>query len=236
MLNKLYKLHPDLAFNPFSWSDESEFFITFAKKFSFFKNQKFYFYDNYYNIMRKYLKLELKQIKLYDIKYDFKNILICPESSENRRSLTIEQIKFLINKYKDKHITLAVNKKIKINENINQFLFSKKNSKEFLNLIKKSDIIMCVDSAPLHIAMLYDKQIIAFFSSSSPRRVLNSDKYVLPVRNNVLYGVECEDKTCNEAICLDFIKERFDKYTLETKRTKLIYNCPIKKENIESVY
>ena len=218
---------PDLGFNPFSWHEESEFLISFAKKFSFFKNQKFNFYDNYYNIMRKYLNLSQKRIKLYNIEYG-NNILICPESSEKRRSLTKEQLLSLIKKYKNKNIILAVNNKLNIN--VNQFIFSKKNSKKFLELVKNSELMIVVDSAPLHIGMLYDKNIIALFSSSSPGRVLNTNKKVFSVRNKILFGLECEDKTCKKAKCLDFIKNNIKDYYVEQERTQIIYQCPLREK------
>ena len=54
--------------------------------------------------------------------------------------------------------------------------------------------------------MLYDKNIIALFSSSLPEKALNSKKNIKIIRNNKFSGILCEKYECKEAKCLEFIK------------------------------
>ena len=82
-----------------------------------------------------------------------------------------------------------------------------------------------------NIAMLYDKNIIALFSSSSPSRVLNRNKKVKCIRNPKLHNILCEFKECKSADCLDF---NYDEniYKLDDYFNKIIDKCPLEKENI----
>ena len=211
----------DLGFNSYSWGNESEFLISFTKKFSFFYNIKLNILDNYYNKARKYLLLPKQEIVLNEVKLDnVKNILICPESSEKRRSLMQNHLDYLLDKYKNFNIIVAHSNKYKTNTK--EFIFSKKNSPEFLNLLKESDLIISVDSAPLHLAMLYNKKIYAIFSSSVPMNVVKSGDIKI-FRNNKLKNIMCEKKDCNKPFCIDLENE----YNLIEKNIQIVKDCVV---------
>jgi len=214
----------DLGFNTYSWGRESEFLISFAKKFNFFFNIQKSLTDNYYNIARKYLLLPPKNTILNKINLDnVKSILICPESTERRRSLTQDHLNYLVDKYKKFTITVAHSNKYKTN--CQEFIFSKKKSENFLNILKQSDLIISIDSAPLHLAMLYNKKIYAIFSSSVPTNVLTSG-YIKIFRNNKLKDIMCEKKDCNNPICIDLENE----YKLKETQINIVKYCVLKEE------
>jgi len=185
---------------------ESEYLISFARKYKFFINSKCNHRDNVYNTNRCYLLLDRVEFEVneFDIS-NFQKILICPESSEDRRTLTQSQLDYVINFFKDKEIIVAMTKN-RFKTDKNKFYFNKKNSNKFLDLVKQVDLVVSVDSGLIHIAMLYDKNIIALFSSSLPEKALNSKKNIKIIRHNKLSGILCEKYECKEAKCLEFIK------------------------------
>ena len=218
----------DLGFNPFSWGMESEYLISFAKQYKFFANHNCNNNDNVYNINRCYLQLNELEFKINKFrKENYQNILICPESSEDRRSLTQSQLDYVIDFFKDKNIIVAMSKN-RFKTDKKEFYFSKKNSNKFLDLVKQVDLVVSVDSGPIHIAMLYDKNIIALFSSSLPEKALNSKKNIKIIRNNKLSGILCEKYECKEAKCLEFIKN-IDLFDYNYKQINPL-NLEIKKE------
>jgi ADP-heptose:LPS heptosyltransferase len=162
----LKKKNIDLGFNPLSFGDDSIYFTLFAKKYSIFKYvNKFSENINHYDKVRIYFNLEpKKEIKIinFKIKKDMK-VLIAPFSTEYSRSLSIENIKFLQNYFKN-HILALPKDKRKNFKNNNLFIFekSKKSSQKFINLLKEVDLFIGVDSGPLHIACL-------LYTSPSPR-------------------------------------------------------------------
>ena len=58
----------------------------------------------------------------------------------------------------------------------NNFLFEKTeiSSKKFITLTKKSDLIVCADSGPLHIGLAFKKDLIALMKTTFPETVINS--------------------------------------------------------------
>jgi len=176
-------------------------------------------------LMRRYLKLTDIPLQTLSIKNKFSKILICPDSSEGRKNLTLEQLKYFVDKYKMQDITIAVDNKKDIN--VKQFIFNKKNSNQFLNLVKEADIVICVDSGPLHIAMLYDKNIIGVFSSSSPLKVIDTNKKIKIIRNKKLYNILCEFKECKHPECLNFIFDEEYEYNIDKELLVIEDKCPL---------
>ena len=109
-----------------------------------------------------------------------KRVLICPESTDSERSISIGQINKIIKEIKynfgNPLFTIAsVTPKYR-HSNCNNFFFKKtnKSSRNFIKLVKDSDLVICCDSAPLHIAQVFKKNILAVFTATNPEIVLNS--------------------------------------------------------------
>ena len=109
-----------------------------------------------------------------------KRVLICPESTDNERSISIEQLEKIINdamrNFENPVITIASLSSHYLQSNCNSFIFKKteKSSINFIKLVKDSDLVICADSAPLHIASVLNRKIVAVFNSTTPEMVLNS--------------------------------------------------------------
>mgnify|MGYP006095515993 CR=1 FL=1 len=179
----LKKWSPDIAFNPWSFGLESSFFLTYSKKYQFYKDFKKSEIRNHYAVIRKYLSLPEKIWRIEDLKMklDYKRVLICPESTDNERSISTEQLEKIINSaminFNNPTITIAALSSYYLRSNFNGFIFKKteKSSTKFIKLVKDSDLVICADSAPLHIASVLKRNIVAVLNSTTPEMVLNSD-------------------------------------------------------------
>ena len=182
----LKKWRPDLGFNPWSFGAESNFFLTYSKKYQFYNNFKKPEIINHYEVVRKYLSLPEKNWKIHDLKMElsYKQVLICPESTDNERSISNDEVDLIINKFKSNYgsplFTIASLSLSYLHSNWDSFIFkkTKKSSKDFIKLVKDSDLIICADSAPLHIAIALKKNVIAVFNSTTPEIAINSDSEV----------------------------------------------------------
>ena len=114
----------------------------------------------------------------------YKQVLICPESTDNERSISKDEVDLIINKFKSNYgsplFTIASVSLSYFHSNCDSFIFkkTKKSSKDFIKLVKDSHLIICADSAPLHIANALKKNVIAVFNSTIPEIVINSDSKV----------------------------------------------------------
>lgn len=136
--------------------------------------------------------------------------MICPETTEDRKTFgqkeLIELIKQMGAKYKNISITLALSSKkspffIK-GHHYHFFQKNRKASERFLTLINKQDLIISVDSGPLHLAHALGKPAIAFFSCTAPEKILNDFSTTTPIRTSKLSQIQCENKTCTDAVRL----------------------------------
>jgi ADP-heptose:LPS heptosyltransferase len=186
----LKKFNPDIAFNPWSNGMDSCYFLTYAKKYLCYKDYQRVEIINHYQVVREYLQLpkikwEIKELKLNK---NYQNILICPESTDKQRSISTSQLNSII-----QDLLVEYNAKISMaymdsdyqHNNCNNIVLTKNNnsSTHFLNTMKQSDLIICADSAPLHLATALKKDIIAYFYITSPSIVLNSNSSVKVVKN-----------------------------------------------------
>lgn len=236
----LKKKNIDLGFNPLSFGDDSIYFTLFAKKYSIFKYvNKFSENINHYDKVRIYFNLEpQKEIKIinFKIKKDMK-VLIAPFSTEYSRSLSIENIKFLQNYFKN-HILALPKDKRKNFKNNNLFIFekSKKSSQKFINLLKEVDLFIGVDSGPLHIALALNKQCIGIFGPTAPSIVLNNEQKIKIIRDKRLEGIFCTRRD-DEPICIyDIINEKMFNIDYKMKNEVIIENgdiCPLLKYNVK---
>ena len=55
-------------------------------------------------------------------------------------------------------------------------MFEKKehSSLKFIELMKRSELVVCADSGPLHIALALKKDLVAIMRSTLPETVINS--------------------------------------------------------------
>lgn len=84
---------------------------------------------------------------------------------------------------------------------------------EFASVVKRSDLVVTVDSQALHVAQLYKKRVIAFYGPTSPFGV-NLAKNTYPISNS-LFCSPCTHKytrlPCSgKKPCLNFKESDFD--------------------------
>ncbi len=211
----LKKSGADLGFNPWSYGEESEFFITFAKKYSFYKqgsrHPKQY---NVYERVREYLFLKSKEIDLKNP--DIKNssvgeIVIAPFSTDVKKSLghddIISLIKQLKNKFGNARVTVAFSAEERqqtadIAEE--KFLLDKsmERSERFLQLLETTDLFIGVDAGPLHLADALGIKSIGIFGSNTAETFMDRDSSILPIRNKKLDGIFCFVRSCKNPVCI----------------------------------
>jgi len=172
----------DIGFNPWSNGLDSCYFLTYCKNFLFYKDFDRPKNINHYQVVRRYLKLPERDwaIKRLIVKKGYKNILICPQSTNIYRSLNNEQLDMLIldfqKKYQQSEITIASMDKSYFRWKCNNFFFEKTShsSEKFIDLIRQSELVVCVDSGPLHISLAMQKDLLAYMRLTSPETVINS--------------------------------------------------------------
>lgn len=190
----LKKAQFDIGFNPWSNGLDSCYLISFCKKFlcyrSFVKSKPV----NHYEIVRMYFHLPLKRWykNNFKLKDYYKNILICPNSTDKERSLSKEEtnelVKILKELYKNTHFTIASPNEQYMIENINYIKLEKtnKSSVEFLKCIKSIDLAICVDSGPLHIITNLKKDVIGIFNTTQEEYVINTNTKINTIYKNNL--------------------------------------------------
>jgi len=177
----------DIGFNPWSNGLDSCYFISFCKKFLFYKDFDRQNIINHYQIVRRYLMLPEKAWKINKItlKENYTKILICPHSTDINRNLPIEKFNQIILDFKKKFnhpaIIIASMDKSYFRDNCQKFIFEKSeySSKQFLKLMRESSLVICSDSGPLHIALALKKDLLAFMISTDPKIVINTGSSVI---------------------------------------------------------
>ncbi|MEI8377831.1 MAG: glycosyltransferase family 9 protein [bacterium] len=104
----------------------------------------------------------------------------------------------------DKEVVEEIIKNIDEKNFIN--LFGKtKNIKQLVKLMKKSDLCICIDSAPMHIAVGIKKKLIGIFGPTDEKKLLPEDKLFTPI-TNVVRCRPClwdkRDESCENVNCL----------------------------------
>jgi ADP-heptose:LPS heptosyltransferase len=172
----------DIGFNPWSNGLDSCYFISFCRKFLFYKDFDKPSMINHYQIVRRYLMLPEKDWKINEItlKESYTKILICPHSTDTCRNLPIEKLNQIILDFKKKfnypEIVIAAMDKSYFRDDCQKFIFEKSDhsSKQFLKLMRESSLVVCSDSGPLHIALALKKDLVAFMISTDPKIVINT--------------------------------------------------------------
>ncbi len=177
----------DIGFNPWSNGLDSCYFISFCKKFLFYKDFDRPSNINHYQVVRKYFKLPEKNWKINELslKENYTKILICPHSTDLNRSLPIKKMDQIIfelqNTYNRPEIVIASMDKSYFRDDCQKFMFEKSDhsSKQFLKLMRESSLVVCSDSGPLHIALALKKDLLAFMISTDPEIVINTGSCVI---------------------------------------------------------
>jgi len=173
---------PDMGFNPWSNGLDSCYFLTFCKRYHCYKNFQRPRIVNHYQVVRKYLGLPESKWEITQTKFNeevIQNILICPQSTDTKRSISDSELNILIQdlkKFNPVKITIASMSVEYQRDEFESFLFKKNklSSLGFLKLVKEANLVVSCDSGPLHIALALEKPVWAYFSSTRPEIVLNS--------------------------------------------------------------
>jgi ADP-heptose:LPS heptosyltransferase len=182
VINLLKRRSFDIGFNPWSNGLDSCYFLTFCRQFLFYKDFNKPIEINHYQVVRRYLMLQEKPwfINKLKLKQSYKIFLICPESTDSGRSMNSGQIDITIKKlnelYNSPEIIIAALENHYFRPGCEKFIFNKtaESSRKFLRLIKKSEMLICVDSGPLHIALALNKDLTAIMKSTIAQTVINT--------------------------------------------------------------
>ena len=185
--NLLKKRMFDIGFNPWSNGLDSCYFISYCDKFLFYKDFDRPNIINHYQVVRRYLKLPEKDwvINKLILKESYEKILICPQSTDTNRNLADEKLDNLIlgfqKMYQQPEITIASMDESNFRDGCNKFMLEKTahSSEQFIDLIKKSALVVCPDSGPLHIVLALKKDLLAFMGVTIPDIVINSGSCLL---------------------------------------------------------
>lgn len=211
IIRKLKREKIDLGLNPLAWGMDSEFFITFAKAFSSFKEVcRRPLHYNLYDSVREYLLMPEKEANLRPPTFDkVRHIVLAPSSTEIRKSLDRNDVATLIGQLKDRFsnpdITVALPASDWTNAHgVKKFKLGKaiKNSQEFLKLVKSADLFVGVDAGPLHLADALGVRAIGIFGPNAPETFMDRDSGILPIRYEGLAGIYCLLYGCKDPVCI----------------------------------
>lgn len=211
IIQKLRREKIDLGLNPLSWGMDSDFFISFAKAFSPFKEYcRRPVHYNLYDSVREYLVMPEKEINPRPPAFDeIRNIIVAPSSTEIRKSLDRDDLakllRQLMDRFSNPDITVAVPARDWKNvHGVKKFKLGKaiKNSEEFLKLVKSADLFVGVDAGPLHLADALGIRAIGIFGPNAPETFMDRDSGILPIRYEGLGGIVCLLHGCKDPVCI----------------------------------
>ncbi len=209
----LAKIDIDIAFSPRSHGEDSAFFLTFARKFQSYKSFSKYTKEyNIYDRVREYLRLPEKKINPSpSLPHDARKILLIPFSTNMRKNLDRNDLSCLIKQarehFHDPEITIGLFRdELRIAEGLpgRRFLFGKdrNTSEEFLKLLDASDLLISVDSGPLHLADALGVRAIGILGPTAPETIMDKDSTIVPLRIKPLKGIFCDVGSCTHPHCM----------------------------------
>ena len=235
----------DVAFNPNSFAKVSCRLITWAKWSRQWKEWSNWYRQNrgvdevpipnYYDKVRAYFGLPQRgEFDATDRALGTPDrILVCPDSGEERRSLTVDQISLLTDKLRATwpraEISVATSDRSRAGSFKAVLLDkTKEASQRYLDALIETQLVVTVDSGTLHLADALGKPLLCLFSSSMPATVLNHDANALAVRLASLDGVYCEIKSCRHPHCMDDLVVNFAEHHAVNCRGRRIETtrCP----------
>jgi ADP-heptose:LPS heptosyltransferase len=246
-LTLLKREAPDIGLNPWGHGNDSEYFVSFAKHFFFYKSfNNFEKTFNLYDRARKYLNLEItndKRLSHFSLN-KINSILIAPLSTDATKNLSEKLINNLLERLKKQfpqaHITTAVPasfRNIKINSELFLFRKSNANSRQFLSKLKDSDLFIGVDSGPLHLALALGIRSIAIFGPTSPRTIFDDGHKAKYLRNPPLKNSFCFVKSCTKPDCInqDILSDLLSPQSeIDTIAQLVTDHCLVKKQEHEN--
>lgn len=174
----------DIGYNPWSQGHESCYFISRCKHFSCFKTHPLpeIKESNLYDRIRLYMSLPSRQWKLntFTLANEYQQILLCPQTTNPDKDLDVDLLKYTAETLKERYpnatMMIAAMDTSFFIDGYDSYQFKKNasSSQRFIDLMKASDLVICADSAPMHLATILDKDNIAFFFSTRPEVVMNS--------------------------------------------------------------
>ena len=191
LIRMLRRRPPDVGFNPWSHGLESNWLVSYCRRFHFFRS-----YDaansalNHYEKLRQYMLLPAPSRRPPSmLPRHVGRILLVPFSTDAERSLNRDEVEMLIRElrqcYPDAALTLAIMQaergivEDRLVDGVFVFGKTEARSEEFLSLLNRIDLFIGVDSGPLHLADALGLCCIAFFGPTTPQKVLDCDTRVV---------------------------------------------------------
>ncbi|MPN23159.1 hypothetical protein SDC9_170546 [bioreactor metagenome] len=168
---------------------------------------------NYYDRVRRYLGIPLRGdfVSPQPLPDSIDKVIFCPESSELRRSLSIENKSRLLHEIRRRwpgvKVTVAAKdgRYLRGDDEVVAIPLgkSRKDSLRFVKAIKDSDLVISVDAGPLHIAAALNVFVLGVFSSAHPLTVINFKTRAAVLRSGLLNNAYCELEKCTKPRCMD---------------------------------
>lgn len=107
----------------------------------------------------------------------------------------------------DEKIISEITKELSPDENFINYFGKTKNLEDFIKLVKSSDILVCTDSAPLHIGIALKTKIVTVFCPTNEKLLVPQADNIKVVKRNDLDCRPClwhkRQTSCEERTCLD---------------------------------
>ena len=121
---------------------------------------------------------------------------------------------YLIGGPDDKDCIEKIAKIVGEEPNFTNLYGSTKNIMDLARLTKKAEVLICSDSAPMHIGVGVGTKTLAFFGPTDEKKLIPDDERFIAIKNNVSCRPCLWDKrqtTCDELKCLDINLENIVK-------------------------
>jgi hypothetical protein len=231
LLSSLTNSRPKRAFNPWSYGDIPKKLLSYATHAENYAELSFPTALNWYSRVYRYFNKPTPSTaplhNNYSLLLSAKRIHVAPFSTDSKRSLPADTIYALLKAIQ----TTNPDAQIELSGLPHQLLSLEKHilptfihihtlqktasaSEQFIGALKSCDLLITVDTGPLHIADLLGIPSIAFFGPSNPDSVLHQVTKSMPIRPYVMRGsicmAKCEDPLCLRAALDLFLKNDFD--------------------------
>ncbi len=217
---------PELGLNPWGHGIDSEYFASQAVAYRPFNSfwHKYHStpvnsgdaisHGNFFNMLRNYFGLATVPTP-NSRPYSFcpvRRILISPESSEAKRTLSPTMTQMLLQQVRTQFgktcdIWLAASDhRYRALEGLTRLIRlekSRHSSASFIKAITQSELMLAVDSGPMNIATALNIPTIAIFSSEAPERVVDFAQPPLVLRDPLMTGQSCQNRQCQEPLCMN---------------------------------
>jgi hypothetical protein len=213
LVHELKRCPPDLGFNPWSDGEESEFFISFCRRFVPYRALSHIGPErNLHERVRRYLRLpDPIALALPRLPTRAARVVVCPFSTDVRKSLDIVDLEKLLravpNRFVNPTIVIAGTRQELARAallSVPTFELDKSRaaSERFVALLRAADVVVAVDGGPLHVADALGIPTIGLFGPTAPETILDRERCTLPLRHPAMDGVFCGITQCTDPVCL----------------------------------